>query len=165
MFNNITNYFINLFTSNDDSDINPDLSITTFEDYNKNYYDKISLKKYTEIRQKLLKQKEHEKLVEKWNIILPKEKFNQLIDLMFVRIVNEYDFGNSYIHFEFNVTDFSNEQFPNFIKNQILSELQTKLKVYNINISSSYLHDENYPSEEKKKQHIIVLTNNTMYGF
>lgn len=147
------------FDLNNYDDIIPNLSINIFEDYNKNFHDKISLDKYKKIRQKFYNQKKHEELVREWDIILPKEKFDKLVNLMLIRIVNNYGNYNSNT-FEFNINDFTKESIPSFLKQKLKKELSEKLEKYEIYIGSFYF-EEHY----ENNNHILALTNNPMYGF
>lgn len=139
-------------------DIIPNLYIDTYEDYNKNYKDKVSLQKYSEIREQLKIKNEHEQLVREWNNIFPKEKFDKMIEDMTIQFINNYK-PSSNLHFVFDITEYTMNQLPSFIADKIKSAFIKNLKKYNIYYNQIFLCDELYD------KHNIVLTNNTWYGF
>ena len=139
-------------------DIIPNLYINAYEDYNKNYKDKVSLQKYSEIREQLKIKNEHEQLVREWNNILPKEKFDKMIEDMTIQFINNYK-PSSNINFVFDITEYTKNQLPSFISDKIKSAFIQNLKKYNIYYNQIFLCDEPYD------KHNIVITNNTWYGF
>ena len=152
-------FFFDCWKSYDD--IIPNLFIDTYEDYNKHYKNKVSLQKYSEIRQRLQQKNQEKELIHKWNNILPPEKFDQMTNDMIKHIVNNYNFYG-HILFEFDISQFTNEEIPHFIGKKIIKKLKDELLNYDINFRCVYLVDE---LDKHQNQHIIVLTNDPMYGF